>query len=93
MSDYEQTLMHPPIEELRENTGSKFLLTMLAAKRCKEITNYMGELGSAISTVAPPQIVSKSSKPLSMAMEEIAAGKIVAVEVDDEASHDPTEQD
>ena len=78
------TLISPAIEDLIERTESKFVLVALASKRCREITNY--KLGSSIGSTVPPQVVaSESAKYLSIALEEIAAGKIEAVEVDEDA--------
>ena len=36
------TMMNPSIEELLEETGSKFRLVSLSAMRSREITNYLG---------------------------------------------------
>ena len=79
------TMMTPAIEELLDRTESKFVLVTLAAMRSREITNYLGQLGGGIGASVPPQVVSTSSKPLSIALEEVAAGKIEAREVDPEA--------
>ena len=79
------TMMTPAIEELLERTESKFVLVTLAALRSREITNYFGQLGGGIGASVPPQVVSSASKPLSIALEEIAAGKVEAVEVDPDA--------
>ncbi len=76
------TMMTPAIEDLLERTESKFILVTLAALRGREITNYFGQLSGGIGASVPPQVVSTSAKPLSIALEEIAAGKIEAVEVD-----------
>ena len=79
------TMMTPAIEDLLERTESKFILVTLAAMRSREITNYWGQLGGGIGAAIPPQVISTSSKPLSVALEEIAVGKIEAVETDPEA--------
>ena len=79
------TMMTPAIEDLLERTESKFVLVTLAAMRSREITNYFGQLGGGIGASVPPQVVSTSSKPLSIALEEVSAGKIEAVEVDPDA--------
>lgn len=77
------TLISPAIEDLIERTESKFVLVALASRRCREITNY--KLGSSIGSIVPPQVVaSESAKYLSIALEEIAAGKIEAVEADED---------
>ena len=79
------TMMTPAIEDLLERTESKFILVTLAAMRGREITNYFGQLGGGIGATVPPQVVSTSAKPLSIALEEIAAGKIEPVEIDPDA--------
>ncbi len=83
--DYD-TMMTPPIEGLLETTdGSKFALVTLSAMRSREITNYVGQLSQGIGASVPPQVTSTAAKPLSIAFEEIAALKIVAIEIDPEA--------
>lgn len=79
------TMMNPAIEDLLERTESKFVLVTLAAMRGREITNYLGQLGGGIGAAIPPQVISTSAKPLSIALEEIAQGKIEAAEVDPES--------
>lgn len=79
------TMMNPAIEELLDETGSKFSLVTLSAMRSREITNYVGQLGQGIGASVPPQVTSTASKPLSIAFEEIAAEKIEAIEIDPEA--------
>jgi len=79
------TMMNPAIEELLDATDSKFRLVTLSAKRSREITNYVGQLGQGIGAAVPPQVTSTASKPLSIAFEEIAAAKIEAIDIDPEA--------
>ena len=47
------------------------------------------QLGDGLGTVVPPQVTSVARKPLSIAFEEVAAGKIIPIEpepvADDEA--------
>ena len=79
------TMMNPSIEGLLDDVGSKFRLVTLSAMRSREITNYVGQLGRGMGASIPPQVASTASKPLSIAFEEIAADKIVAVDIDPEA--------
>ena len=74
------SMINPPIEELLARTGSKFRLVTLSAKRAREINSYFGQLGEGIGASIPPQVTSTARKPLSIAFEEIAADKIVAVD-------------
>lgn len=79
------TMMNPSIEDLLEETGSKFRLVSLSAMRSREITNYVGQLGQGIGASVPPQVTSTAAKPLSIAFEEIAAEKITAIRFDPDA--------
>ena len=79
MAEKRKTMMEPPIEELLSKVDSKFTLVTLAAKRGRQINAYFSQLGEGLGSVVPPQVTSVSRKPLSIALEEIAAGKIVSV--------------
>jgi len=87
------TMMNPPIEELLEKAGSKFRLVTLSSRRSREITEYVGQLKDGLGTVVPPQVTSTAARPLSIAFEEIAAGKIVAIEVDPDAEDEESVDD
>jgi DNA-directed RNA polymerase subunit omega len=68
--------MDPPIEELLDKVDSKFTLVTLGSKRAREINAYYQGLGDVLGRVVPPQVSSTSSKPLTIAFEEIAASKV-----------------
>ena len=70
------TMMYPPIEDLLEKVDSKFTLVSLSAKRGRQINSYFSQLGEGLGAIVPPQVASVSRKPLSIALEEIAANKI-----------------
>jgi DNA-directed RNA polymerase subunit omega len=70
------TMMNPPIESLLDKVDSKFTLVSLAAKRGRQINSYFNQLGEGLGAIVPPQVTSVSRKPLSIALEEIAVGKI-----------------
>jgi DNA-directed RNA polymerase subunit omega len=74
------TMMNPPIEGLLEAADSKFRLVTLGAKRARQINSYFGQLGEGLGAIIPPQVTSVARKPLSIAFEEVAAGKIIPVE-------------
>lgn len=76
-------MMHPPIEELLARVDSRFTLVVLAAKRGRQINSYYNQLGEGLGALIPPQVPSVARKPLSIALEEIAAGKIVPVYPDE----------
>lgn len=70
------SLMEPQIETLVDKVDSKFTLLTLAAKRARQINSYFNQLGAGLGAIVPPQVTSVSRKPLTIAMEEIAAGKL-----------------
>jgi DNA-directed RNA polymerase subunit omega len=61
----------------------------LAAKRAREINGYYAHLGEGLTQYIPPLMAVDSDKPLSIALEEIAAEKIVAVEPSGDEVLDP----
>src|SRR6266511_4202989 len=79
MPQRDQNMMHPPIEELLDKVDSKFTLVALAAKRGRQVNSYYNQLGEGLGAIVPPQVTSVSRKPLSIALEEIEAGKIRAI--------------
>jgi DNA-directed RNA polymerase subunit omega len=76
MSDRHATMMEPPVEDLLDRVDSKFTLVSLAAMRGRQINSYFNQLGEGLGSIVPPQVTSVSRKPLSISLEEIAAGKI-----------------
>jgi DNA-directed RNA polymerase subunit omega len=74
------TMMNPAIETLLDAADSKFRLVTLGAKRARQINSYFGQLGEGLGAIIPPQVTSVARKPLSIAFEEVAAGKIIPVE-------------
>lgn len=77
MATRRPTMMDPPIETLLDKVDSKFTLVTLAAKRGRQINSYFNQLGEGLGAIVPPQVTSVSRKPLSIALEEVAAAKIV----------------
>jgi DNA-directed RNA polymerase subunit omega len=77
MAERRPTMMDPPVESLLDRVDSKFTLVTLAAKRGRQINSYFNQLGEGLGAIVPPQVTSVSRKPLSIALEEIAAGKII----------------
>ncbi len=69
-------MIKPPIEELLKETPSRFALVITAARRARDINSYFNQLGEGIGAYTPPQVQSLSRKPLTVAFEEIAAGKV-----------------
>ena len=80
MTQQHETMMYPTIEELLGRTDSKFRLVTLGALRACQINSYFGQLGEGLGAMVPPQVLTMSRKPLSIAFEEIAADKIIATD-------------
>ena len=81
MARAHDTMMNPPIEDLLDTVDSKFSLVTLAARRARQINSYFNQLGDGLGHMVPPQVSSIARKPLSIGFEEIAAHKIVRVEL------------
>lgn len=56
----------PPMDILRERVDSRYTLVVLAAKRARQILEG-----------AKPQVEVNSEKPVTIALQEIAADKII----------------
>lgn len=68
----------PGIDELLRQVDSKYTLVTLAAKRAREINSYYLQLGEGRGEFVPPLVESGNlrSKPLSIALEEVAEAKV-----------------
>ncbi len=67
----------PRIDALLEKVDSKYALVTMAAKRARQINNYYrAREGGAIDEIPPPLVDTRSKNILTIALEEIAAGKI-----------------
>jgi DNA-directed RNA polymerase subunit omega len=71
-------MMYPRLDDLLANVdGSRYALVIAAAKRARQINNYHHQLGEGTFEDFPPPLVeSRSKNYLTMALEEIAEGKI-----------------
>jgi DNA-directed RNA polymerase subunit omega len=76
--------MDPPIEDLLDKVDSKFTLVALGSARARQVNSYYNSLGEGLGKVVPPQVASVSGKPVSIAFEEIAAGKATYHRIDPE---------
>lgn len=85
MAERRASLMDPRIELLMGRVDSKFTLVTLAAMRAREINDYYNQLGEGLGRIVPPQVTSVSRKPLSIALEEVAASKIQYERIDPDA--------
>ena len=70
----------PRIDELLpEANDSRYQLVMIAAKRARQINSYYHSLGEntlGIEELTPPLITTRSTNLLTIALEEVADGKI-----------------
>ena len=67
----------PRIDALLEKVDSKYALVTMAAKRARQINNfYRAREEGAIDEIPPPLVDTRSKNILTIALEEIAAGKI-----------------
>jgi DNA-directed RNA polymerase subunit omega len=72
-------MIEPKIERLLEVADSKYTLVSLAAKRSRQINSYFTQLGEGVSEITPPQVPlspDRAPKQLSIALQEIAEGKV-----------------
>jgi len=70
-------LIHPRIDQLLDHVNERYALVIVAAKRARQINNYHHQLGEGTFDDNPPPLVeSRSKNYLTMALEEIAEGKI-----------------
>lgn len=75
----------PRIDELLEHSGeSRYALAIIAAKRARQINNYYNSLGEGlllddrgpVEEFTPPLITTRSKNLLTIALQEIADGRI-----------------
>jgi DNA-directed RNA polymerase subunit omega len=62
----------PSADRLEERVGSKYALVILAAKRARQLKEGL-----------PPLIRGSSANPLTIALEEVASGKVTALPPDE----------
>ncbi len=71
-------MIEPKIDDLLGQVDSKYTLVILAARRAREINSYYNQLGEGRGEFVPPLVETGglTNKPLSIALQEIAEGKI-----------------
>ena len=71
-------MIYPRLDDLLASAGgSRYALVIAAAKRARQINNYHHQLGEGtFDDFAPPLVESRSKNYLTMALEEVAEGKI-----------------
>ncbi len=71
------SVISPRIDKLLENVDSNYASVVVAAKRARQINSYYHNLGEGTFDEFPPPMVETGSKNyLTIALEEVAAGKI-----------------
>ena len=74
---YPRSMINPRIDSLLEHVDSNYASVLVAAKRARQINSYYHNLGEGTFDEFPPPMVDSSSKNyLTIALEEVAAGKI-----------------
>src|ERR1700678_3869161 len=72
-----ETVISPRIDRLLEQVDSNYAGVIVAAKRARQINSYYHNLGEGTFDEFPPPMVETGSKNyLTIALEEVAAGKI-----------------
>jgi DNA-directed RNA polymerase subunit omega len=70
-------VIQPRLDTLLEHVDSRYGLVIVAARRARQINNYHHQLGEGTFDDFPPPLVeSRSKNYLTIALEEIAQGKI-----------------
>lgn len=69
--------MYPNIDRLLSKVDSRFTLAILAAKRARQINDYLNSIKRhELSEVRGPELDVVNEKPLSIAFDEIGRDKI-----------------
>jgi DNA-directed RNA polymerase subunit omega len=69
-------MIDPKIDDLLDKVDSRYTLVILAAKRAREINSYYSQLGEGRGEFVPPLVEGLGSKPLAIALQEVAQGKV-----------------
>jgi DNA-directed RNA polymerase subunit omega len=70
-------VIQPRIDHLLEHVDSNYASVLVAAKRARQINSYYHNLGEGTFDEFPPPMVESGSKNyLTIALEEVAQGKI-----------------
>ncbi len=70
-------MIQPRIDVLIEQVDSNYAAVLVAAKRARQINSYYHNLGEGTFDEFPPPMVDTGSKNyLTIALEEVASGKI-----------------
>lgn len=77
-------ITNPPIDELLQNTASKYSLVSYASKRARQINAYYSSLGEGLLEYVGPLVQpGNQEKPLSIALREINSGLLTHESVEE----------
>jgi DNA-directed RNA polymerase subunit omega len=70
-------MVKPRVDKLLERTDSHFAAVIVAAKRARQLNSYYRALGEGTyEEYTPPMVETQSGNYLTIALEELASGKI-----------------
>ena len=70
-------MIAPRLDKLLEHVDSNYASVLVAANRARQINSYYHNLGEGTFDEFPPPMVESASKNyLTIALEEVAAGKV-----------------
>jgi len=70
-------MIHPRVDKLLDRTDSHYAAVVVAAKRARQLNSYYRALGEgSYEEYTPPMVETRSGNYLTIALEELAGGKI-----------------
>lgn len=70
-------MIQPRIDTLLEQVDSNYAAVLVAAKRARQINSYYNNLGEGtFDEFPPPMVETRSNNYLTIALEEVANGKV-----------------
>jgi DNA-directed RNA polymerase subunit omega len=70
-------MIRPRVDKLLERTDSHYAAVLVAAKRARQLNSYYRALGEGTyEEYTPPMVDTATGNYLTIALEELAAGKI-----------------
>ena len=70
-------MIKPRVDELLERTDTHYAAVLVAAKRARQLNSYYRALGEgSYEEYTPPMVDTNTTNYLTIALEELAAGKI-----------------
>lgn len=70
-------MIEPRVDKLLERTDSAYASVVVAAKRARQLNSYYRALGEGTyEEFTPPMVETRSGNYLTIALEEVSAGKI-----------------